>query len=84
MSENMAEQRFLTARMDADGGLEIGADQARVPWWSFTKTALAVAALQLVARGYLRLDDRMAGRPIRCASWRTVPEFQTTAIFGPV
>jgi CubicO group peptidase (beta-lactamase class C family) len=59
----MTDQHFLTARLDATGGPEIRADHARVPWWSFTKTALATAALQLVARGHCRLDDRIDGYP---------------------
>jgi D-alanyl-D-alanine carboxypeptidase len=33
------------------------------PWWSFTKTALATAALQLVTQGKLSLDDRIDGGP---------------------
>ena len=56
-------QPFVTARIDVDGGPESCADQARVPWWSFTKTALATAALQLVARGHVALDDRIDSRP---------------------
>jgi D-alanyl-D-alanine carboxypeptidase len=59
----MTDQAFLTARIYADSGPESRADQARVPWWSFTKTALASTALQLVARGRLSLDDRVEGRP---------------------
>ena len=39
-----------------------GADIA-VPWWSFTKTLIAAAALALVRDGALRLDDRLPGRP---------------------
>ena len=41
------------------GGQSPGTD---VPWWSFTKTALAAAALVLVERGRLRLDDLVAGQ----------------------
>jgi D-alanyl-D-alanine carboxypeptidase len=59
----MAEQHLLTARIDRNGGPDICADDARVPWWSYTKTALATAALQLVARGDFNLDDRIDGRP---------------------
>jgi CubicO group peptidase (beta-lactamase class C family) len=59
----MTDRGFLTARIDADGGPETHADHARVPWWSFTKTALATAALQLVGRGHLRLDERINSRP---------------------
>jgi D-alanyl-D-alanine carboxypeptidase len=59
----MTDQPLFSARIDANGGPEIRADQARVPWWSFTKTALATAALQLVAQGRFKLDDRIDGRP---------------------
>ncbi|MDE2197942.1 MAG: beta-lactamase family protein [Rhodospirillales bacterium] len=34
-----------------------------VPWWSFTKTALAAAALVLAGEGALALDAPAAGRP---------------------
>lgn len=34
-----------------------------VPWWSFTKTALAGAALALVADRILDLDEPLPGRP---------------------
>jgi D-alanyl-D-alanine carboxypeptidase len=54
---------FLTAQIDADRELEACADQTRVPWWSFTKTALAVAAMQLVAQGRLSLDANMVDGP---------------------
>jgi D-alanyl-D-alanine carboxypeptidase len=53
----------LTARIDAAAPPGHDSDQARVPWWSFTKTALAAAALKLVAQGRLALDARIAGRP---------------------
>jgi D-alanyl-D-alanine carboxypeptidase len=33
-----------------------------VPWWSFTKTVVAAAALVLVAQGRLSLDGRLADR----------------------
>ncbi len=32
-----------------------------VPWWSFTKTVLAIAALRLVETGALSLDEPVAG-----------------------
>jgi D-alanyl-D-alanine carboxypeptidase len=60
---SMQDQRFLTARIDADGGQKACADETRVPWWSFTKTALATAALRLVAQGRFSLDARIGGRP---------------------
>lgn len=59
MVDSMMDRPFLTASIDANGGPEAGADRALVPWWSFTKTALATAALQLVARGYCGLDERI-------------------------
>lgn len=34
-----------------------------VPWWSFTKTAIAAAALTLVRDGALQLDSLVPGRP---------------------
>jgi CubicO group peptidase (beta-lactamase class C family) len=40
-----------------------GAATALFPWWSFTKTALAIAALRLVEQGRLRLDDPRPGKP---------------------
>ena len=53
----------VTARIN--GGDEHADDAAQpdVPWWSFTKTALAVCALRLVADGRLSLDDRIDGKP---------------------
>ncbi|MES2821659.1 MAG: serine hydrolase domain-containing protein [Pseudomonadota bacterium] len=35
----------------------------RVPWWSFTKTALAATALTLVRDGLIGLDDQLAEGP---------------------
>jgi CubicO group peptidase (beta-lactamase class C family) len=57
----MDDRRFLTGRTDGRGSAA-SSDAASVPWWSFTKTALATAALQLVARGQLMLDDPVDGR----------------------
>jgi D-alanyl-D-alanine carboxypeptidase len=53
---------ILTARVDAAAPPDHDADQPSVPWWSFTKTALAAAALTLVAQGRLALDDKIDGR----------------------
>jgi CubicO group peptidase (beta-lactamase class C family) len=63
MLGTMIDQPLLTASIDASSGPEIRADRALVPWWSFTKTALAAAALKLVARGYCRLDQRLGSHP---------------------
>jgi D-alanyl-D-alanine carboxypeptidase len=54
---------FLTARSDSLEGPAGRAQQSVVPWWSFTKTALATAALRLVAQERLGLDDPFNGRP---------------------
>jgi CubicO group peptidase (beta-lactamase class C family) len=37
-------------------------DEVDVPWWSFTKTVLAAAALVLVRDGKLALDERLPDR----------------------
>jgi len=42
-SKRMNTGRYLTACRD-DGASVAGGDRARVPWWSFSKTVLAVAA----------------------------------------
>ncbi|PRY80419.1 CubicO group peptidase (beta-lactamase class C family) [Yoonia maritima] len=39
-----------------------GAAEATFPYWSFTKTVLAIAALQLVERGQLDLDANIDGQ----------------------
>lgn len=57
----MGGRRILAARIGSDGGPP-AADEGRVPWWSFTKTALAAAALQLVGRGRLALDETVRDR----------------------
>ncbi len=54
---------FITAVIDATERSVDRAQQSCVPWWSFTKTALATAALRLVAQERLRLDDPFDGRP---------------------
>jgi CubicO group peptidase (beta-lactamase class C family) len=51
------------ATVDAAGRLQPGASTARVPWWSFSKTLLAAAALRLAAADRLALDAPHAGHP---------------------
>ncbi|WP_134499728.1 serine hydrolase domain-containing protein [Microvirga pakistanensis] len=47
-----------------DGVVEESHDADRlVPWWSFTKTVLAAAALVLVRDGLLNLDEPIPDRP---------------------
>jgi CubicO group peptidase (beta-lactamase class C family) len=48
----------------ADGKVvERHGEACDVPWWSFTKTVLAAAALTLVRDGRLMLDDKLDNRP---------------------
>ena len=63
MHDSSRDQPLLTASIDANSGSVIHADRALVPWWSFTKTALAAAALKLVALGYCHLDQRIGSYP---------------------
>jgi CubicO group peptidase (beta-lactamase class C family) len=53
---------FIEARIAAESP-DRADGHVRVPWWSFTKTALAAACLRLVAQGALRLDAPIEGRP---------------------
>ncbi|MEE1658394.1 serine hydrolase domain-containing protein [Microvirga sp. CF3062] len=47
-----------------NGAVVDGHDANRlVPWWSFTKTVLAAAALVLVRDGLIGLDEPVEGRP---------------------
>jgi CubicO group peptidase (beta-lactamase class C family) len=47
-----------------DGALVHGAEtSAVVPWWSFTKTVLAVASLSLVRDGLVTLDEALLDGP---------------------
>ncbi len=57
----MSEARLVTAV--AGDGVDACADPASLPWWSFTKTVMAAAALALVADGRLSLDAPMQGQP---------------------
>lgn len=51
------------AVVEAEGNLEAGASAAVVPWWSFTKTLIAVAVLRLAERGEVALDALLEGYP---------------------
>ncbi len=56
----MTETPMITAVVEDEAEAEVTCS-APVPWWSFTKTTLAAAALALVAQGQLDLD-RPVGR----------------------
>jgi D-alanyl-D-alanine carboxypeptidase len=51
------------AVVDAQGSPERDASTAIVPWWSFTKTLIAAAALRLAEQGRLALDQPSSGLP---------------------
>ncbi|MCE7028326.1 serine hydrolase domain-containing protein [Jiella avicenniae] len=60
----MAQPDGHAVRLTADGkAVHSGRTDATFPWWSFTKTILAIAALQLSERGALDLDAPYRGRP---------------------
>jgi CubicO group peptidase (beta-lactamase class C family) len=46
-----------------DSSERTGEDDVVVPWWSFTKTVLAVAAMTLVRDGLIKLDDAVPEWP---------------------
>lgn len=50
------------ARLDRTGRLHLTGHPGPVPWWSFTKTAIAICALRLVEEGALHLDEPVDGR----------------------
>jgi CubicO group peptidase (beta-lactamase class C family) len=52
-----------SAIISADGAVKIAGLTDRVPWWSFTKTALAIATLRLAEDGLLELDEKLPGEP---------------------
>lgn len=49
--------------MVRESSLPQGEHSALVPWWSITKSVLAVAILRLVDMGALHLDDRFDDWP---------------------
>jgi CubicO group peptidase (beta-lactamase class C family) len=60
----MTSAGFHSAWISEDGATGTsGAATALFPWWSFTKTALAIAALRLAEQGRLQLDDPRPGKP---------------------
>lgn len=60
----MRDQTYHSAWIDGSGAVGCEGDPSGLfPWWSFTKTVLAVAALVLVEQGRLDLDSGFRGRP---------------------
>ena len=61
-STKRADVEVVTAAV-VDGAVTVGdVGDTPVPWWSFTKTVLAAAALVLVDAGRLTLDKPLAGQ----------------------
>jgi CubicO group peptidase (beta-lactamase class C family) len=60
----METSSFHSALVRIDGTVSVkGAVAARFPWWSFTKTALAICALRLVEDGLVDLDALRPRKP---------------------
>jgi CubicO group peptidase (beta-lactamase class C family) len=51
------------AIIDRNGKPACDVSTGMVPWWSFTKTLMAAAALRLAEQGRLTLDENLAGLP---------------------
>ena len=46
-----------------DGEVDATGVSVLLPWWSFTKTALAIALLRLSEQGRVSLDEVVEGKP---------------------
>lgn len=58
------QREYHSAWIGSDGRIQTqGDDSALFPWWSFTKTVIAVCALRLVEQGRLVLDEQLPGKP---------------------
>ncbi len=55
------------AYIDEAGSVSVSGILDPVPWWSFTKTVLAIAALRLCESGLLTLNEPVAGEPFTLA-----------------
>ena len=60
----MTTGQIHSAQIRSGGATRLtGCHEAIFPWWSFTKTLIAVAAMRLVEQGKLDLDDRLPHKP---------------------
>jgi CubicO group peptidase (beta-lactamase class C family) len=59
----IAKHMRATAIIDATGEITLSGSVDPVPWWSFTKTALAIATLRLAQDFMLDLDETLPGEP---------------------
>lgn len=62
-TEPAGSAKIEIARIRANEPMECEGVQDLVPWWSFTKTVIAIAVLRLSELGAIHLDRPMAGRP---------------------
>lgn len=62
--QEMERDRFHAAIVENDGTVKVfGSPHSLFPWWSFTKTVLAICALRLTEEGLIDLDDLRPGKP---------------------
>ena len=74
-----------SAEIDPFGTPAEGSSTACVPWWSFTKTLIAVAALRLVEQKKLDLDRTFPDFPSPCDTCFSIaPGSEITARCGPI
>jgi D-alanyl-D-alanine carboxypeptidase len=60
----MGSDRFHAAIVRNDGTAKVlGSASSLFPWWSFTKTVLAICALRLAEEGLVDLDQLRRGKP---------------------
>jgi D-alanyl-D-alanine carboxypeptidase len=60
----MRKHKFHSAWIGSDGSTgSTGSASSSFPWWSFTKTVLAICALRLVEQGRLDLDGLRPNKP---------------------
>lgn len=60
----MGRDRFHAAIVENDGSVKVlGSASSLFPWWSFTKTVLAICALRLAEEGLIDLDELWSGKP---------------------
>src|ERR1035441_599658 len=60
----MGRARFCAAILGNDGTEKmLGSASTLWPWWSFTKTVLAICCLRLMEEGLIDLDELRPGKP---------------------
>ncbi len=79
-------QSLHSAWIGSDGSVGVaGSATSLFPWWSFTKTVLAIAALRLVEQGRLDLDLPRPGKPYTLRQLLQhragVPDYASLAVY---